>query len=129
MLLGNSRERSNGPITLVEIFVMAEVMRSDSPKVVIMAGIEVANMLSTSSGPTCGAGELSLSKEGLPDRPDSWGNPMGLLVKIAVRSRRSKSCMNVSIGNKNKISKHIHRVPFSFVDPRQSSYFPSLPLE
>lgn len=51
MLFGKSRDRKSGPITLVEMPDTAVVIRSESPNVVVKAGIELARMLSMSSGP------------------------------------------------------------------------------
>ena len=82
-------------MTLVEMLDIALVIRSVSPRAVKKAGNDEINILSMLSGVACGVGELSASADGLEEIPESWDNPIGLLVKMAARRRSSRSYISL----------------------------------
>lgn len=101
-LFGKSRDRSVGETTFVEMLEIALVMRSVSPRAVRNAGNDDVRILSILSGLACGVDEPSWSGDGLPDIPESWDNPIGLLVNTAARRRNSRSC--------NRLACKIHEI-------------------
>jgi hypothetical protein len=74
-----------GPITLVEIVLDAESTRSGSIRIFGRFGAIEARIPTTSSDLAIGLPMESLSAA-------FSENPIGRVVKVAVRSRRNKSC-------------------------------------
>ncbi|KAF4505162.1 hypothetical protein G6O67_007138 [Ophiocordyceps sinensis] len=97
---GKARERSAGPRTLVDSVAAAESTRSVSSSIVGRWGTIDAKTETTPSDPSLERLNVPrrppLSLPSLSAEPFDSANVMGRVVKSAARSRRKRSCPNVS---------------------------------
>jgi hypothetical protein len=108
-------------MTLVEMLDIALVIRSVSPRAVKKAGNDEINILSILSGLACGVGEPSASADGLAEIPESWDNPIGLLVKMAAKRRSSRSynpSVHESTMTRSKVYTYTKFFPHTAVIPK-----------
>jgi len=86
MFSGNDLDLNVGPMTLTDIVFTADRTRSGSNKIFGRFGAIVAKIVTISSALVVVRGDVEPFSGGLSR------NPIGLVVKIAVRSRRKRSC-------------------------------------